>query len=112
MSNGQSNTGSQSADLSLPAPELVEQLIRQGEAAGASDIHLQMRGSVAEVGFRLDGVITSAVTLPEDIADRVFGRIKYLARLKTYQDSLPQDGRINKQDVNPRATSGWRLIQR
>jgi len=99
MSNAQSNAGSQSTDPSLPAPELVEQLIRQGEAAGASDIHLQMRGPVAEVGFRLDGVITPAVTLPEDIADRVFGRIKYLARLKTYQDSLPQDGRINKQDV-------------
>ena len=99
MSNAQSKAGPEPADPSPAAPELVEQLIRQGEAAGASDIHLQMRGPIAEVGFRLDGVITPAVTLPEDVADRVFGRIKYLARLKTYQDSLPQDGRINKQDV-------------
>jgi type II secretory ATPase GspE/PulE/Tfp pilus assembly ATPase PilB-like protein len=107
MSNTQPSAVSQSANPSLPAPELVEQLIRQGEAAGASDIHLQMRGPVAEVGFRLDGVITPAVTLPEEIADRVFGRIKYLARLKTYQDSLPQDGRINKQDV--KSTSDIRV---
>jgi len=99
MSNAQSNAGPEPATPSLPAPELVEQLIQRGEAAGASDIHLQMRGPIAEVGFRLDGVITPAVTLAADVADRVFGRIKYLARLKTYQDSLPQDGRINKQDV-------------
>src|SRR5580765_8461321 len=99
MSNPKPIAGAESVGVPLPAPELVEQLIRQGEAAGASDIHLQMRGPVAEIGFRLDGVITPAATLPEDVADRVFGRIKYLARLKTYQDSLPQDGRINKQDV-------------
>jgi general secretion pathway protein E len=30
----------------------------------------------------------------------VFGRIKFLARLKTYQDTLPQDGRIDKSSVN------------
>jgi len=29
----------------------------------------------------------------------VFGRIKFLARLKTYQESLPQDGRIDKGEV-------------
>jgi len=33
----------------------------------------------------------------------VFGRIKFLARLKTYQESLPQDGRINKTDINARS---------
>jgi len=29
----------------------------------------------------------------------VFGRIKFLARLKTYQESLPQDGRISREDL-------------
>jgi general secretion pathway protein E len=37
--------------------------------------------------------------LPDPVAERVLGRIKYLARLKTYQDSLPQDGRIDKGDL-------------
>ncbi|TAL03568.1 MAG: type II secretion system protein GspE, partial [Verrucomicrobia bacterium] len=66
---------------------------------GASDIHLQMRGQTAEVSFRLDGVITPARELPAGVAERVCGRIKFLARLKTYQDSLPQDGRIDRADV-------------
>ena len=76
------------------APEILEQLVRQAERAGASDIHLQMRSKTAEVGFRLDGVIVPGRELTNDIAERVFGRIKFLARLKTYQESLPQDGRI------------------
>src|SRR5208283_4006850 len=81
------------------APEVLEHLVRLAERAGASDIHLQMRGKTAEVGFRLDGIITPARELPADVAERVFGRIKFLARLKTYQESLPQDGRISHEEV-------------
>jgi type II secretory ATPase GspE/PulE/Tfp pilus assembly ATPase PilB-like protein len=81
------------------APEVLEKLVRLAERAGASDIHLQMRGKSAEVGFRLDGIITPGRELPAEIADRVFGRIKFLARLKTYQESLPQDGRISRDEL-------------
>src|SRR5208283_12 len=81
------------------APEVLENLVRLAERAGASDIHLQMRGKSAEVGFRLDGIITPGRELPADVAERVFGRIKFLARLKTYQESLPQDGRISHDDL-------------
>ncbi|MBI4326354.1 MAG: Flp pilus assembly complex ATPase component TadA [Chloroflexi bacterium] len=81
------------------APKILEELVRQAEQAGASDIHLQMTGKSAQVSFRLDGVMTPALALPEDVASLVFGRIKFLARLKTYQESLPQDGRIEKADL-------------
>ena len=65
------------------APQIVEELVRRAEKARASDIHLQMRGRAAEVSFRLDGLLTPVQQLSEEVADRVFGRIKYLARLKT-----------------------------
>jgi general secretion pathway protein E len=81
------------------APEVLENLVRLAERAGASDIHLQMRGKSAEVGFRLDGIITPGRELPAEIAERVFGRIKFLARLKTYQETLPQDGRISRDEL-------------
>ena len=86
-------------NISPAAPEVLENLVRLAERAGASDIHLQMRGKMAEVGFRLDGIITSGRELPAEIAERVFGRIKFLARLKTYQESLPQDGRISRDEL-------------
>jgi general secretion pathway protein E len=83
----------------LDAPRILEQLVRQAETARASDIHLQMTGRGAQVAFRLDGVMTPTTELAGEIADRVFGRIKFLARLKTYQESLPQDGRIERAEI-------------
>jgi type II secretory ATPase GspE/PulE/Tfp pilus assembly ATPase PilB-like protein len=82
--------------------EIVERLITQAEDANASDIHLQTNGNSGFVSFRLDGVLSAASELPADTAERVAGRIKFLARLKTYQDSLPQDGRIAREDVAAR----------
>jgi len=81
------------------APEVLEGLIRQAVGSGASDVHLHMDGQRARVAFRLDGVLAPATELPEGVARRVVGRIKYLARLKTYQETLPQDGRIDHGDV-------------
>ena len=84
------------------APAALADLVRLAERVGASDIHLQMRGKSAEVGFRLDGLITPGRELPAEIAERVVGRIKFLARLKTYQESLPQDGRIPHDELKCR----------
>ena len=86
----------------VSAPEFLENLVARAEAAGASDIHLQMRGDKAEVAFRLDGVLAPVTEIPSTTAERVFGRVKFLARLKTFQDSLPQDGRINREEIGAR----------
>lgn len=93
----------ESASSDTPAPEFLEQLLQQAERANASDLHLQMLGSSATVSFRLDGVMTDTAELPAELAERLFGRIKFLARLKTYQESLPQDGRIEKEKLNTRS---------
>ena len=85
------------------APELLESLVHEAERANASDIHLQLRQGPAQLWFRLDGVMTAARELPADLAERVAGRIKFLARLKTYQESLPQDGRIEKASLKARS---------
>ncbi|MGA3179936.1 MAG: ATPase, T2SS/T4P/T4SS family [Verrucomicrobiota bacterium] len=84
-------------------PMIVEELIHQAEQAMASDIHLQMENGAAVVSFRLDGLMTPATKFSPDIAERVFGRIKFLARLKTYQESMPQDGRIDQRAVHGRS---------
>jgi general secretion pathway protein E len=85
------------------APQFLERLVNQAEKADASDIHLQRCEGAASVVFRLDGVMTPGTELAPALAERVFGRIKFLARLKTYQESLPQDGRIDKASVNARS---------
>jgi general secretion pathway protein E len=87
---------------STPAPPVLEELVHRAETAGVSDVHLQMTGHEAEVSFRLDGVLAPVAHIEPELAERVFGRIKYLARLKTYQDLMPQDGRIDKADLGTR----------
>ena len=99
MSEPRKKSGNTTDNGAADAPELLQQLVQKAEQAGASDIHLQMRGKTADVAFRLDGVIAPASELCADIAERVFGRIKFLARLKTYQESLPQDGRIDRGEL-------------
>lgn len=103
MAANRATPGPELADAGQSAPLVLERLIKQAERAEASDVHLHMREGLAEVAFRLDGVLTPAASLPAEVADRVFGRIKFLARLKTYQESLPQDGRIEKAAVNARS---------
>jgi len=101
LSTGKTDDGRHGSDAPAgeSAPELLEKLVQRAERAGASDIHLQMRGKAAEVSFRLDGVLSPVCKLSEAVAERVVGRIKFLARLKTYQESLPQDGRIEHADL-------------
>lgn len=99
MSAAKTNPAAKPVAIELDAPDALLQIVQQAIKAQASDIHLQMRGSEAEVSFRLDGVLTAITTLPAPLAERVFGRIKFLARLKTYQDSLPQDGRIERAEL-------------
>jgi len=89
-------------DSKRSAPDFLEELVRKAEAVLASDIHLQMLEKSAQVTFRLDGVMTPTSEIPAPLAELVFGRIKFLARLKTYQESMPQDGRIDKSALGSR----------
>ncbi len=97
-----SEHASQADPASAPGPRALEELVRRAELSGASDIHLQRTAAGAEVSLRLDGLLTRLAPLEGELADRVFGRIKYLARLKTYQSQTPQDGRIDKADLGAR----------
>jgi type II secretory ATPase GspE/PulE/Tfp pilus assembly ATPase PilB-like protein len=85
------------------APAALERWVALAERAGASDIHLQSRGTDLEISFRLDGVLALIERISGEGALRILGRIKYLARLKTYEDQLPQDGRIERADLNVQA---------
>jgi general secretion pathway protein E len=87
-----------------PSPTgFLEDLVRRADRVGASDVHLHRRGAAVAIAFRLDGLLAQACEIPADLGERVFGRIKYLAKLKTYQESLPQEGRIDRGELGCRA---------
>lgn len=84
------------------APAVVDALIARAENVGASDIHLQTTPQGLEIAFRMDGLFTRVEDFERSIGERVLGRIKYLGKLQTWQDAVPQDGRIAKEDVKAR----------
>lgn len=84
------------------APAVVDAIVRRAEAIGASDVHLQTTVDGLEISFRMDGLLTKVDERGADIGERILGRIKYLSKLQTWQDAVPQDGRISKEDVQAR----------
>ncbi len=78
----------------------LEKLVQRADSAGASDIHVAHDVGGVRVELRLDGRLMPLATFSKENGERLCGRIKYLARLKTYQESLPQDGRIGRVDLN------------
>jgi len=87
----------------MDAPEILSKLISLAEDRGASDLHLHMVNGVAQVAYRLDGLLTPFQVIPGDVGERILGRVKFLANLKTYQQSMPQDGRISGPFVSSRS---------
>lgn len=99
MSDPIIDNDSKTGSFDVAAPETLSALLKQAVAAGASDVHFQQDGDGGEVLFRMDGLLVPVARWPKELASRVAGRIKYLARLKTYEEHLPQDGRIDRADA-------------
>ena len=74
--------------------ELSDAVIRDGIHRGATDIHIQPEEFLTRVRYRIDGVLRSAESLPQDVSDAVISRIKINARLDIAERRRPQDGRL------------------
>ena len=80
---------------------LVDDLLRQAVAAGASDIHFEPGAAELNVKFRLDGVLNSIERLPAVVSDNVIARLKVLGGLLTYRNDIPQEGRLEIPGAGP-----------
>jgi type IV pilus assembly protein PilB len=61
----------------------------------ASDIHLESDGEHFYVKMRLDGVMRTTATLPQEKQRDIENRVKLLAKLKLNINDIPQDGRFS-----------------
>jgi type II secretory ATPase GspE/PulE/Tfp pilus assembly ATPase PilB-like protein len=76
------------------AVAIVDALLAASAAAGASDLHLLPTERGLDVRWRIDGVLQPVGVVPREMASNIVTRIKVLARLLTYQTTVPQEGRI------------------
>lgn len=77
-----------------PVIRYVNLLIRDGHAAGASDLHLEATRDGLRVRARIDGVLQELPSPPARLHAAVVSRIKLLAELDISERRRPQDGRI------------------
>lgn len=70
----------------------VDHLISRCMEAGASDIHLDPHDGSLVIRFRVDGVLTDALTLSDTASRAVIDRFKAMAGLDIDMIRLPQEG--------------------
>ncbi len=76
-----------------PVVQLVQNLLTDAMARHASDIHIRPCEHVANVFFRVDGVLQKIRTLNKNLLPSVVSRIKILGNMDIAEHRLPQDGR-------------------
>jgi type II secretory ATPase GspE/PulE/Tfp pilus assembly ATPase PilB-like protein len=82
-------------DFTEPADvvRIVERLVRDALAAGASDVHVEAGEESVRVRHRVDGVLRAVEALPRDVGLPLVSRLKILAGLDIADRLRPQDGR-------------------
>ncbi|MFV1922517.1 MAG: GspE/PulE family protein [Methylotenera sp.] len=73
---------------------IVDWLLQYAFDQRASDIHIEPRREIAQVRFRIDGVLHNVYEFPAKVGLAVTSRLKILGRLNVAEKRKPQDGRI------------------
>lgn len=81
-------------DESSPAVRIVNELLREALARGASDIHLDATEQGGRVRCRVDGVLGDVRDADAATHAAMIARCKVLATLDIAERRMPQDGRI------------------
>lgn len=86
-------------DEDSPIVRLVNQLITNGVAQRASDIHFDPQETDFRVRYRIDGILRTERSLPKHVQNMIIARIKIMGNLNITENRVPQDGRI-KANIN------------
>ncbi|HET9120074.1 MAG TPA: ATPase, T2SS/T4P/T4SS family [Solirubrobacterales bacterium] len=77
-----------------PVIKLVNSILGQAVAEGASDIHFEPEDGDMRIRFRIDGVLSESARVPKRMVAGVVSRIKIMSELDIAEKRVPQDGRV------------------
>lgn len=89
----------QSGSSDAPIIRLVNMILDYGIKNKASDVHIEPRENKVAVRFRIRGVLSEKLTIPQKLHASVITRIKILSNLKIDEHRVPQDGRFPVKDA-------------
>ncbi|MCK5794152.1 MAG: Flp pilus assembly complex ATPase component TadA [Anaerolineales bacterium] len=84
-----------SAILEDPVVRAVDMILQQGVRDRASDIHIVPDHESVRVRYRVDGMLSDALTLPHGSHYQLLSRIKVLAGMNIAERRRPQDGQFS-----------------
>lgn len=73
---------------------MVDRLLGEAVACGASDLHLDPSGASYTVRHRIDGLLETVDTLDASAGRAAVVRLMVMAGLLTYRPDIPQEGRL------------------
>jgi len=76
-----------------PVIKLVDHIVAEGIAAGASDIHLEAGENGIAVRYRIDGMLKEVMVLPKAVGIPLVSRIKIMSQMDIADRLRPQGGR-------------------
>lgn len=74
--------------------KILNRILENAVESGVSDIHIEPYEEETVVRFRIDGVMHEILKLPLKMHEVLITRIKVMARLRTDEHQIPQDGKI------------------
>jgi type IV pilus assembly protein PilB len=77
-----------------PIIKLANALIQQAIIERASDIHVEPQQRSVRIRYRIDGVLSEAMTVPRNLMAPLISRLKIMADMNIAERRIPQDGRI------------------
>jgi len=80
-----------------PVITIVDTVLQQAIAAGASDIHCEPTQKDLRIRFRIDGVLVDQGSIDLLVMPQVISRLKVLAHINIAEKRIPQDGKFSMQ---------------
>ena len=93
------NLLSQDVEMARGMDNLVNYILQLAVKMRATDIHIKPMEKSVNVAFRVDGVLTSVLSLPTPLK-RIISSIKMKAEMDIAEQRLPQDGRFSATILN------------
>jgi type II secretory ATPase GspE/PulE/Tfp pilus assembly ATPase PilB-like protein len=90
---------SQDKEIARGMDALVKHLLHLAVKMRATDIHIRPTAKSINISFRVDGVMTSVLSLPPTL-NRLVASIKMRADMDIAEQRLPQDGRFTATILN------------
>ena len=83
-----------STTVTPDARPLLDALLADALLRRASDVHIEPTPAGYDVRLRVDGLLLTCASYPQEIGRALVARLMVLAQLLTYRLDIPQEGRI------------------